>query len=401
LNKAILKTGIQQFIKNNWNTDIVSVLLKKPYFEEVNQKELVEQLEAKKKCKDKLPTWFAIPQIYYPKKIHIEQTSSEQTAAYKAEIISGKSLIDITGGLGVDSYFFSKKFEQVIHCELNKNLSEIALYNFEILGIKNTSCFVKNGLEFLNYSDKKFDWIFIDPSRRNDTKGKVFLLQDCLPDVPSNLEVIFEKTENVMLKTSPLLDISQGTSELKFVKEIHVVAIKNEVKELLWILEKGYQGEIKTKTINLQNNQSQKFHFMLSDEKSAVAQTGLPKKYLYEPNAAIMKSGGFKSVSAKFGLQKIYEHSHLYTSNQLLDFPGRVFKVIGAIPYKKKELKNLGIKKANITTRNFPESVASLRKMLKIKDGGEDYLFFTTDMNGQRIMISCKKISPNKTDGTS
>ena len=401
MNKAILKTGIQQFIKNNWNTDIVSVLLKKPYFEEVNQKELVEQLEAKKKCKDKLPTWFAIPQIYYPKKIHIEQTSSEQTAAYKAEIISGKSLIDITGGLGVDSYFFSKKFEQVIHCELNKNLSEIALYNFEILGIKNTSCFVKNGLEFLNYSDKKFDWIFIDPSRRNDTKGKVFLLQDCLPDVPSNLEVIFEKTENVMLKTSPLLDISQGTSELKFVKEIHVVAIKNEVKELLWILEKGYQGEIKTKTINLQNNQSQKFHFMLSDEKSAVAQTGLPKKYLYEPNAAIMKSGGFKSVSAKFGLQKIYEHSHLYTSNQLLDFPGRVFKVIGAIPYKKKELKNLGIKKANITTRNFPESVASLRKMLKIKDGGEDYLFFTTDMNGQRIMISCKKISPNKTDGTS
>lgn len=392
MNKAILKTGIQQFIKNNWNTDIVSVLLKKPYFKEVNQKELVEQLEAKKKCKDKLPTWFVTPQIYYPKKIHIEQTSSEQTAAYKAEIISGKSLIDITGGLGVDSYFFSKKFKQIIHCELNKNLSEIALYNFEILGVKNISCLVKNGLEFLNDSDKKFDWIFIDPSRRNEAKGKVFLLQDCLPDVPSNLEMIFERSENILIKTAPLLDIRQGIFELKFVKEIHVVAIKNEVKELLWILKKGYQGEIEIKTINLQNNQSQKFHFTLSDEKIEISEIGLPQKYLYEPSAAIMKSGGFKSIGVAFQLKKLHEHSHLYTSDALIDFPGRRFQIEKVVSYNKKELQKLRLVKANITTRNFPESVATIRKKLKLKDGGEQYLFFTTNVLNERIVLQSAKI---------
>ncbi|MDT0608454.1 class I SAM-dependent methyltransferase [Croceitalea rosinachiae] len=392
MNKAILKTGFQEFIKNNWNTDIVSVLLKKPFFDDVTQKELSEQLEAKKKCKDKLPTWFATPQIYYPKKLHIEQTSSEQTAKYKASIIKGKSLLDITGGLGVDSYFFSKEFDRIIHCEINQNLSEIAAYNFDILNVKNIKCIVENGLDFLSTSEKKFDWVFIDPSRRNDAKGKVFLLQDCLPNVPANLKTIFEKTENVMIKTAPLLDISQGISDLKSVKEVHVVAFKNEVKELLWILKKDFEDTIQIKTTNLQINSEEAFDFTLSGEKKLISEIGLPEKYLYEPNAAILKSGGFKSIGEAFGLKKLHEHSHLYTSNQPIDFPGRRFKVENVFPYTKKEFRKLKGTKANITTRNFPESVATIRKKLKISDGGDSYLFFTTDLNDQLIFVFCQKI---------
>ena len=392
MNKNILKTGVQEFIKNNWNADIVSVLLKKQQFKGVSQKELAEQLEAKKKSQSKLPTWFTTPLIYYPNKLNIEQTSSEQTAKYKADLVSGKSLLDITGGLGIDSYFFSKKIDQVIHCEIDQNLSKIAAHNFKILGVVNTSFKVENGIDFLQHSESKFDWVFADPSRRNEAKGKVFLLKDCLPNIPDVLDVIFEKTKNILIKTSPLLDIFQGISELKFVKEIHVVAVKNEAKELLWILEKGFEGEVKIKTVNLIKEGQQNFDFTLFEEKTATSKLSLPATYLYEPNAAILKSGGFKSLGKALGLHKLHEHSHLYTSDSLVDFPGRVFKIKTVLPYNKKALLKLAINKANVTTRNFPEAVATIRKKLKIKDGGNDYLFFTTDINNQRIVINCQKV---------
>ncbi len=392
MNESILKSGVQDFIKNNWDTDIVSVLLKKSFFDGVGQKELVEQLEAKKKCRYKLPSWFNTPKIYYPKKLHIEQTSSEATAEYKADLIRGKSLLDITGGLGVDSYFFSKKFDDIIHCEMNEKLSEIAAHNFKVLEVKNTAFKIGDGIKFLKNSDLKFDWVFVDPSRRNEVKGKVFLLQDCLPNIPDELDAIFRKTKNILVKTSPLLDISQGISELEFVKEIHVVAVKNEVKELLWILEKGYQGEVAIKTVNLVKDKEHHFDFTLSTEKGIVAELGLPGTYLYEPNAAILKSGGFKSIGKTMGVKKLHEHSHLYTADRLLDFPGRRFKIQNVLTYNKKKLQQLELTKVNITTRNFPESVASLRQKLKLKDGGDTYLLFTTDLNNQRVVIKCQKV---------
>lgn len=391
MNKAILKTGAQEFIKNNWSTDIVSVLLKKQLFQDITQKELVEQLEAKKKCKHKLPTWFKTPKIYYPEKLHIEQTSSEQTAEYKADLITGKLLLDITGGFGVDDYFFSKKIDQVYHCELNQKLSKIASYNFEVLGAKNIILNNEDGLNFLNKTELSFDWIFIDPSRRHEVKGKVFLLQDCLPAVPSNLDKIFEKSKNILIKTAPLLDIKQGISDLKFVKEIHIVAIKNEVKELLWILEKGFRGSIQIKTRNLKTNSNEEFDFILEDEKATLSEIDLPHKFLYEPNSAILKSGGFKSIGKAFEIKKLHEHSHLYTSEKFIDFPGRRFKIEHVLPYNKKELQKLKLTKANITTRNFPESVASIRKKLRLKEGGDHYLFFTTNSNNKRIIIKGQK----------
>lgn len=394
MNKAILNTGVQDFIHKNWNTDIVSVLLKKQLFEGVSQKELAEQLEAKKKCKDKLPSWFNTLNIYYPNKLNIEQTSSEQTARYKSKLINGKTILDVTGGFGVDSYFFSKQIDTVFHCEINSELSEIAKHNFEVFGQNNITCIPDDGIQFLKSTIQKFDWIYIDPSRRNNDKGKVFLLKDCLPNLPENLQALFEKTKNVLVKTSPLLDISQSIKELDFVKEIHVVAINNEVKELLYVLEHGFKKDITINAINLIQDQEVFFSFSLHEEPSVVVTYNNPEKYLYEPNSAILKSGGFKSVAKAYGIKKLHQHSHLYTSEVLIDFPGRRFEIRTVLPYSKNALKELKISKANITTRNFPASVAALRKKHKIKDGGDVYLFFTTNLDNKHIVIISNKVQP-------
>ncbi|WP_313777752.1 THUMP-like domain-containing protein [Flagellimonas nanhaiensis] len=370
----------------------MSVLLKKQLFQDVTQKELVEQLEAKKRCKDKLPTWFGTPNIYYPNKLNIEQTSSEKTASYKADMISGNSLVDLTGGLGVDSYFFLKKFHEVVHCEIDSNLSEIAQHNFQVLNQNNINCLAKNGIDYLKTIDKTFDWLYVDPSRRSDHKGKVFLLEDCIPNLPENLSLLFQSTKNILVKTSPLLDIKQGIKELDFVKEIHVVAVKNEVKELLFVLQHGFLGDIHIRTANLLQDTHQIFDFWLHGESEAIINYGNPESYLYEPNAAILKSGGFKSVGREFQLTKLHPHSHLFTSSELKDFPGRRFKVEEILPYSKNLFKTQKNLKANITTRNFPLSVAELRKKHKIKDGGETYLFFTKIENNTMVVLRCKKV---------
>ncbi len=392
MNKLILNTGVQDFINKNWSTDIVSVLLKKPIFEGISQKELAEQLEAKKKCKEKLATWFNSSGIYYPNKLNIEQTSSEQTACYKAKLVSGKTLLDATGGFGVDSYYFSKKVDKVFHCDINNNLSDIAHHNFEVMGRENIHCFSEDGIGYLKKSSQKFDWVYIDPSRRNDSKGKVFLLKDCIPDLTESLSTIFEKTANVLVKTSPLFDISQGLKELDYVKEIHVVAIRNEVKEVLFVMELEFEGDIQVKAVNLVEKGEEVFDFQLEDEHKLTSEFASPETFLYEPNAAILKSGAFKSIARAFGIKKLHQNSHLYTSTELIDFPGRRFQIETSLSYSKKVLKNLKIEKANITTRNFPMSISEIRKKHKIKDGGENYLFFTTDLNDKLIVLICKKV---------
>lgn len=394
MNKELLKTGVQEFINNNISADIVSVLLKNPIFDGISSQELAQQIEAKKSCLKKLPTWFNTPLVYFPKKLNIEQTSSEITAQYKAQIVNGKSLLDLTGGFGVDSYFFSQKIEQVAHCETNENLSEIAAYNFKVLGAKNIKTFATNGLDFLEQHQHNFDWIYVDPSRRSDLKGRVFLLSDCLPNIPEHLDVLFEKSSKVLIKTSPLLDISMGIAELKFIKEIHIVSVRNEMKELLWVLQKGFEGEISIKTIDLKKITPALFDFQLREEKSAISDFAMPQQhqYLYEPNTAILKSGAFKLVGARLQLKKLHEHTHLYTSSELMDFPGRRFKINQIVPYTKKAVQRLRLEKANITTRNFKESVVNIRKRHKIKDGGDNYLFFCKVYDDHTMVLKCSQI---------
>ncbi|WP_370476441.1 THUMP-like domain-containing protein [Tamlana flava] len=391
MNYFILNTDTQEFINNNLNSDITPILLKGTDFPTVETKEIIEQIEAKKRCEKKLPTWFNAANIYYPNKLNIEQTSSEVTAKYKSELIKGESIIDLTGGFGVDCFYFSKYFKTVEHCEINESLSKIVHHNDKQLYIKNITTINVDGIEYLKNSTKKYDWIYIDPSRRNDNKGKVFFLNDCLPNVPEHIDLLFRHSKNILIKTSPLLDISVGIGELKHVKTIHVVAVNNEVKELLWILEKDYSGSISIETVNLKKTKNEFFKFLFDDEKKLESEYRAPLTYLYEPNSSILKAGGFHSVSNQLSVYKLGRHAHLYTSHELLDFPGRTFKIEKTVPYNKKEIKASGIIKANITTRDFPETVQNIRKKLKIKDGGDIYLFFTTAIDNNKCIIIAKK----------
>ena len=391
LNERILQQDIQEHINNHLKSDIHKLILKGVPFEGVTVQEVANQVICKQKSEKKLPSWFDTKNIYYPPKVSIEQTSSETAAKYKASLVSGKRLIDLTGGFGVDSFYFSSTFNTVIHCEINTKLSKIAAHNFKQLNKTNITCLAENGIEYLKKSSDSFDVIYLDPSRRSDSKGKVFLLKDCEPNIPKYIDLLLNKTKTILIKNSPILDITSAIKELKFVKEIHIVAIRNDVKELLYLLEKEYNGEIKINTINFSKKNTQKFNFLLN--KKTISNYQEPQDYLYEPNAAILKSGGFHEITAQLDVYKIHQHSHLYTSKKNIKFPGRGFKILAVLPYdKKKIVKLLPNKKANITTRNFHKSVAQIRKELKIKDGGDDYLFFTRNLHNTFSCIYCKKL---------
>ena len=391
MNPEILNPEVQQYITANLEADTAKLLFKGSPFSNVSIQELVTQIISKKKSQTKLPNWFKTKNIYFPPKVNIEQTSSEITAKYKSSLISGESLIDITGGFGVDCYYFSKKIKEVTHCELDTKLSTIVNNNYQQLKINNIETVSGDGIDFIINSNKKYDWIFIDPSRRSEQNQKVFLLKDCLPNIPENLDLLFQKSSNLLIKNSPILDLSKTIEELKFVKEIHVIAINNDVKELLFLLEKNYTKKVLIKTINFSKNKIQNLDFQLSNNN--VSTYSEPKKYIYEPNSAILKSGGFHEISYQLKIEKLHQHSHLYTSNELIEFPGRRFYVNHVCNYNKKEiLKHLIDKKANITTRNFPETVAQIRKKTKIKDGGSNYLFFTTVNNNKLIVLICSQV---------
>ncbi|MDG1659963.1 MAG: RsmD family RNA methyltransferase, partial [Winogradskyella sp.] len=389
MNLSILNTEVQDFINANLNEDISKLLLNGISFSEIETKDIIKQIEAKKRSKKKLPTWFNSKNIYFPNKLNIEQTSSEVTANYKANLVSGNSLIDLTGGFGVDAYYFSKRIKNVIHCEINKSLSEIVKHNYKTLNINTIECLNENGIEALKHIDRPFDWIYIDPSRRDDTKKKVFLLSECIPNIKTFQGLFLKYANNVMIKTSPLLDIKATLNDLKQIKELHVIALDNEVKELLWVLERDCKTEFIIKTVNLTKQSKQEFEFSFENESNEIAEYTGPIAYLYEPNAAILKAGAFNSVSTQLNIPKLHKHSHLYTSNTLIDFPGRRFKIEKNIPFNKKIFAKEKISKANVTTRNFPISVGEIRKKLKIKDGGDIYLFFTTDLNNIKIILVC------------
>ena len=390
MDHSILTQVVQDFINQNISANITQLALQKNPFPETNWTLILQQIAAKQKAITKLPSWFKTPNIYYPSKVSVEQTSSEKTARYKSDLISGKNLIDLSGGFGVDDFYFAQRFDHVIHCEIEATLSKIVQHNFEQMVVSNIECVSDDSEVTLTNLNKSFDWLYIDPSRRNEAKGKVFMLKDCLPNVPEKLDFYYRFTSNLMIKTAPILDITAGLSELQNVKAIHIVALENEVKELLWIIEKDWIGNPKITTINLTKEKTETFSFEWNSV--AVAEYSEPKNYLYEPNAAIMKSGGFDWISAQFKLKKLHPHSHLYTSDTLIEFPGRVFAIDQTVPYNKTEMKLLGNQKANITIRNFPDTVENIRKKWKINDGGNCYSFFTTDVNNHKIVLLCSKL---------
>tara|TARA_R110002124_G_scaffold138576_6_gene302074 strand:- start:386 stop:1552 length:1167 start_codon:yes stop_codon:yes gene_type:complete len=388
LNIELLNIKVQEYIKK-YKEDTAKLIFSGSPFNNIDAKELAQQIESSRKAKDKLPTWYKLKQVVYPPKLNLEQTSSEIAAHYKASLVYGKTLADITGGFGVDSCFFSERFETVHHFEINEELSEIAAFNFKQLGKKNIQCFSEDGLK--RATENSYDVIYADPSRRHESKGKVFFLRDCLPNIPENLDPLLDSCSTLMVKTSPMLDISEGLNELKNVFEIHIVAINNEVKELLWLMRKDHQKETLIKTINISKHTSEIFDFYWNREAEVVY--GQPERFLYEPNAALMKSGGYNVVSEAFKLKKLHKNTHLYTGSLLREFPGRRFVIEKVVPYSKSDMRtSITFNKANVSTRNFKESVDAIRKKWKIKDGGEIFLFFTTVENDKKVMLICSKL---------
>ena len=392
LKKALLEEEVQRFIKENQKKDLPALILKGSPFDHIKIQEIATQIKGIRVAEKKFPLFFNNPRILYPPKLNLEQTSSQITAEYKSELVNGSSGADLTGGLGIDTYFLAKKFDSFQYYEMNKELSDIATHNFKELEATNISVHRGDSLDLLKQTDQKFDWIYADPARRDEHGGKVFHLSDCTPDIPEELDFLLEKSDHILLKTSPILDITAGLRELHSVKEIHVVAVNNEVKELLWLIENNWKSDLKLTTINFQGKKVQKFSF---DKEIKTLNTVLskPLNYLYEPNAAIMKSGLFTEVSTTFGVPKLHEHSHIYTSETLVkEFPGRIFQVTEVKSFKDKNLKKtLKNKKANVTTRNFPDSVENIRKKYRIQDGGSNYIFFTTNLEDEKIVVFCKK----------
>jgi hypothetical protein len=371
---------VQQFILEHEQDDEKKLILKHRTIHHVPSSIIADQISGRKKAKTKLPLYYKSSNIVYPPGLNLEQSSSEETAVFKAMALNSnagkaKILADLTGGFGVDSYFFSNAFKKVHYIEPNASLLSFARHNHEILQAKNIEYNNSTAEDFIKSYPTKLDCVFVDPSRRNKSNQKVFKLSDCEPDVPVLLPDIFQKTDCLLIKTSPLLDIQQGIKDLKHVEKVWIVSVDNECKELLFLCRGGYSDEPKIIAINLHTDQLP-FEFSMTEEKECVSKFSEPLTYLYEPNASILKAGAFKIVGEEFSLFKLQISTHLYTSPELIqNFPGRIFKIIRPVKPDPKTLKEIFTEgKANVITRNYPLSPEELKKKTKLKDGGELYL---------------------------
>ena len=393
-----MNTATRQFIIENLNSDVHALALKKAP-PKVELPLALRQIEARQLLRKKVPSWSENNDLLFPSHLSLEQCSSEATAQYKAYLTKGFSFADLTGGLGIDTYFISQHFQQSDYVETQPELCKLAQHNFGILQHK-IEVHNESAEDYLKHCGEK-DCFYIDPARR-DTKGhKTISIADCTPNVLQLQERLLQQAKTVIIKLSPMLDISKALDELKCVKEIHVVSVANECKELLFVCERNFLGEPKLFCINLMTSQPI-VSFMQDEERNLPLRLAeSPSNYLYEPNASLMKAGCHKTLTAQFNVQKLHKNSHLYTSSTPIpDFPGRIFRIEGWTHYNKKIKQSLleGIDKASITVRNFPLSAEELRKTLKIKEGDDIYLFATTIKGEEKVIIKTKKSACQKAD---
>ena len=385
------------FIREHAEADVRQLALQGTKNPEVNLTFALEQIAGRQKAKTKLPTWAAIDGIVYPPHLSMEQCSSEQTARYKANIAGkGALMVDLTAGYGVDMAFVSPNYRRAIHVEQQASLCAISSENFKLLGLNHIEVVCADGVDYLHQLDHA-DLIFLDPARRDDHGARTYGIADCTPNVLELRDELLQKADRVMLKLSPMLDWRKAVEDLGNVNEVHIVSVDNECKELLLILSKE-KKPLKLFCVN--NNQV--FEGDQGDwlNERSIAEIRVPvpmssQAYLFEPNASIMKAGCFALLEQRFKVAQLDKNSHLFVSdNDISDFPGRRFIIEKTTSMNKRELKAAlaGIDKANITVRNFPMSVAELRKRLKLKEGGDLYLFATTIAGHQHQLFLCRKI---------
>ena len=389
----LLSPAEKQFIQDHLTDDVRQVMLR-PHPAGVDVRKLAGQLLARQKARDKLPTWYANKHVLFPPALSVEQASSERTAHYKAALVSGQRLLDLTGGMGVDAWAFAQRVEQVVYVEHRPDLAELAAHNLLAMSVANVTVRTGDGLAVVAKLTQPTDWIYLDPHRRDEQGSKVVRLEDCEPNVLDVLPLLTQKSQHILLKVSPMIDLKQACRLLN-PAQIHVVAVQGEVKEILALLHTDQTTEQPTEftAINILPDRTDRFVFTGPDEQTADATFGNPQRYLYEPNAAVLKAGAFRLVGNRFGLTKLAPNSHLYTSNELRsDFPGRIFVCENSLkPDRKTVQSSLPTMKANLTVRNFPQSVAELRKKLGLQEGGSCYLFATTLLNGDKRLLICRK----------
>ncbi|QIK61014.1 SAM-dependent methyltransferase [Dysgonomonas sp. HDW5A] len=389
----------QQFILEHESDDIRQLALKAKSYPDIDMPIAIKQIAGRQIAKHKIPSWYQCENIIYPKHLSMEQCSSEATALYKAALCKGDILIDLTGGLGVDFSFMAKNHKQAYYIETQHELTELAQFNFNTLNLNQSKVIQDDAVSFLNSFEGIADTIFIDPARRNDTGKKTVLIEDCTPNLLEIDNLLTTKAQRVIIKLSPMLDITLALNSLSNVTEVHIISVNNECKELLFIKDKVRKDEdIQLICINLLTNKKDaSFTFTKAEENTlSISHTDEPKRYLYEPNSSILKAGAYRSLGARYGLMKLHPNSHLYTSDTLIDsFPGRKFQIKEVISPNKKEIKAhfKDITQANIATRNYPFSVADIRKQTNLKEGGTDYIFATTLANEKKVLILCQKVS--------
>lgn len=381
----LISSDIQNYINQNLNSDLTKLLLKKSPFPDVSMQEIVQQIKGRKTAEKKFP-FLTKEGIIFPPNLNLEQASSQSTAEYKAQNLTGKSFLDLTCGFGIDAYFLSKNFDEVTLIEQNSELISIVENNWKTLGRK--ANFINENLEkFLENSKQKFDVIYLDPARRDQQNKKKFLLEDLSPNLLEIEEQLHSISDKIIVKLSPLIDISYLISELKNISEIQIIAVRNEVKELLLIINKSDAScklqDVSIRCVNLESDEPE-FLFNFNDEKSTKSEFSESLKFLYIPNNSILKAGAFNIISEKFGLKKLHPNTHFYTSEHNIEnFPGRVLQI------EKIEAKNLKKgEKYNIVSKNYPLKPEEIKKKYKLNDGGNHYLIFTQSVYGKEILRS-------------
>lgn len=388
---------VMRFIADHAGDDVRRLSLDAPKYPHLDMAFVIDQIAGRRTAKIKLPQWAATQNIIYPPHLSMEQCSSQATALYKASLVTGNSLVDLTGGLGVDFSFMAKRCEQATYVERQELLCQIASHNFAQLGLRaQVKCC--DAIEHLNSMTEPVETIYIDPARRDTLGNRVYGLGDCTPDVTQIIDLMMKKSRRVIIKLSPMLDVSQALRQLPHVSHVHLVSIDNECKELLLVIDEPHCTH--SPIVHCVNNGND-FTYSLSDKPAmAPVWDGDPTAplFLYEPNASVMKAGCHNHIAQRFQVAAISRDSHLFVSHcPLTDFPGRGFVVDTVTSMNKRDLRLhlQGITQANVATRNFPLHAPELARRLRLKDGGDIYIFATTLAGGQHILLICHKNNPS------
>lgn len=390
-----MNTATREFIRRHENDQLHTLALSAAREERVDIALALRQIEGRQKIKHKVPEFYDCEDLLYPVRLSLEQSSSTLTATYKASLFNGKRAIDLTGGFGVDSFFLSKNFEELIYVERDADLCRLASHNFPALGRTNIKLMQGIAEELIDELPEA-DLYFIDPHRRDQKGRKMVSISDCEPDVSMLTKRIFHKASRIMIKLSPMLDITQALRELPQTSEIHVIAVDNDCKELLFVLEREQSHSTVIKTLNFKNDGTcQHYNVTFNALHSAApSYSSDVETYLYEPNSSVMKSGAYNQLAIDFALEKFHPNTHLYTSAHLkVDFPGRIFEILEVFANSRKEMSTMAKRypKANVTLRNYPLTVDQYRKKTGIKDGGDIYIFAFQEYSGNWKHVVCRK----------